>query len=410
MKNILVITEALGVNGTSAGIVSSTFIQFLHESGYKVTVIARTNFEGEAKWLSDEIVVKKHDLEFVKKSFLDKIPKVKAIPIYLTGFTNSYRYNKELYKKIITNELATQKYDFIYALAAGDSFVPHFALAEMKLAIPFFVNIHDPYPKHVYPEPYKSPKNRINAILEKKFNKVLEKAKGISFPSQYLMEDMSKTFPVITSKGFVIPHIGTSLPHLTTDADDSLVNLDLSKINILHAGTLLGPRNPKFLLKAIAALNDEHPGFLEKVTFTFVGAVNKSLNEMIAKSTLQNVRFITTRLSYQKSLDLISESDASFVIEAVAKFSPFLPGKVADIVYAEKPIIDLSPKNSEVRRLLGASYPYQSELDDVEAIKHVLYSFYTDFIHNKIDKSIIMDLKKYVSIAHNSVVIANHLK
>ena len=405
MKNILVITEALGVNGTSAGIVTSTFIQFLHESGYRVTVIARANYEGDAYWLPKEVVVKKFDLRYLKKYFLDTIPKVKAIPVYLTGFSGYLRYNKTMFKQIIAKELSEKKYDLIYALAAGDSFAPHFALAEMKLEIPYFVNIHDPFPKHIYPEPYKGKRDYINSVLERKFRKVLDKAKGISFPSQLLMEDMAKTFASIDSKGFVIPHIGTMLPNLPKEAGDDLEALDLSKINIIHAGTLLGPRNPGFLLKAIAALNEEHADFLTKVSFTFIGGVNNNLSAIIANHSLQNVRFITTRLSYQKSLDLIAQSDASFVIEAIADFSPFLPGKVADIVYAEKPIIDLSPKNSEVRRLLGDSYLYQANLDDVDAIKYILYSFYMDFTQNKMDLSKILALKAYVSIPHNKVVL-----
>jgi hypothetical protein len=110
-------------------------------------------------------------------------------------------------------------------------------------------------------------------------------------------------------------------------------------------------------------------------------------------------------LSYQRSLELIAQSDASFVIEAIASFSPFLPGKVADIAFAEKPIIDLSPKNSEVRRILGPSYPYQCELDDVIAIKNVLTRFYNDYNNNTIDMTTILEVKKYVSIAHNSKVV-----
>ena len=408
MKNILVVCEAMGVNGTSAGIVSSTFIKLLHESGHKVTVITRTNFDGDAVWLPKEIIIKKYNLSVERKTFIDKIPKVKAIPIYVTGFTNSVRYNKQLYKNILAKELKENQYDLIYALAAGDSFVPYFALSEMKLDIPYFVNIHDPYPKHIYPEPYKLPKNHINSILERKFRKVLDKAKGISFPSQFLMEDMANTFSMISSKGFVIPHIGTLLPHLPKEAGDDFEALDRSKINIIHAGTLLGPRNPKFLLKAIAALNEEHTDFLNKVSFTFIGAVNKSLKDIIANSALQNVRFITTRLSYQKSLDLIAQSDASFVIEAIADFSPFLPGKVADIAFAEKPIIDLSPKNSEVRRLLGPAYPYQCELDDVEAIKVVLKQFYNDHINSTIKIDSIIKLKQYLSIEHNSKIVNKH--
>ena len=408
MKNILVVCEAMGVNGTSAGIVSSTFIKLLHESGHKVTVITRTNFDGDAVWLPKEIIIKKYNLSVERKTFIDKIPKVKAIPIYVTGFTNSVRYNKQLYKNILAKELKENQYDLIYALAAGDSFVPYFALSEMKLDIPYFVNIHDPYPKHIYPEPYKLPKNHINSILERKFRKVLDKAKGISFPSQFLMEDMANTFSMISSKGFVIPHIGTLLPHLPKEAGDDFEALDRSKINIIHAGTLLGPRNPKFLLEAIAALNNENINFLNNVSFTFIGSVNKGLKEIINKVSLTNVHFITKRLSYQKSLDLIAQSDASFVIEAIADFSPFLPGKVADIAFAEKPIIDLSPKNSEVRRLLGPAYPYQCELDDVEAIKVVLKQFYNDHINSTIKIDSIIKLKQYLSIEHNSKIVNKH--
>lgn len=410
MKNILVVCEAMGVNGTSAGIVTSTFIKLLHESGNKVKVITRNNFDNNADWLSKEIVVKKHELSFEKKTFLDKIPKIKAIPIYVTGFSNSYRFNKELYKKIIKQELIEEKYDLIYAFAAGDSFVPYFALSEMALDIPFFVNIHDPFPKHMYPEPYKVSKSWINSILEKKFKIVLDKAKGISFPSELLLKDMGKTFHVINEKGFVIPHIGTSLSNLPSEKEDVNENLDLSKINIIHAGTLLGPRNPKFLLQAISELNQEYNDFSEKVFFTFIGNVNKSLNDIIANYPLKNVRFITQRLSYKKSLEFISQSDASLVIEAIADFSPFLPGKVADIAFAEKPLIAFSPKKSEMRRLIGESYPYQSELDNVKTIKSVLNKFYKDSINNNIEKETMLNLKKYVSIKHNSKIVNQYLE
>ena len=104
----------------------------------------------------------------------------------------------------------------------------------MNLSIPFYVNIHDPFPMHVYPEPYKKSKNWINALLEKKFAVVLEKAKGISFPSQLLMDDMAKTFPRIKEKGFIIPHIGATMNSLPSENGDDDVALNAFKINILH--------------------------------------------------------------------------------------------------------------------------------------------------------------------------------
>ena len=409
MKNILVVCGSLRIKGTSSGIVSSTFIKLLHESDYNVTVITENNFDYPVTWLPKGANVRKFDIPLAKKTFIDKIPKVKAIPTYVTGFSKSFRNSIEAYKSEINKVLSNKEFDLIYALGSGSSFAPHFALAEMNLTIPFYVNIHDPFPMHVYPEPYKKPKTWINSVLEKKFKVVLDKAKGISFPSQSLMNHMSSTFPTIKKKGFVIPHIGTSLNHLPEENTDSDIILDSSKINILHAGTLLGPRNPKFLLQAIKKLNIENPAFLNDVEFTFIGGINKDLKTIVENSKLQNVQFLSARISYQKSIEIITQADASLVIEATSDFSPFLPGKVADIAFAEKTLIDLSPKNSEVRRLLGVDYPYQSELDDVLAIKEVLKQFYKDFKNNNLNSVAVMNLKNYVSIEHNSEIIKKQL-
>lgn len=410
MKKILVVCESLRINGTSSGIVSSTFIKFLHESGHHITVITQNNFDYPITWLPEGVIVKKFDIPVFKKSLIDYIPKIKAIPAYLTGFSKAFRNTINHYKKKIEFELSLQKYDAIYALGSGSAFAPHFALAEMELDIPFYVNIHDPFPMHVYPEPYKKPKTWINAILQKKFAVVLKAAKGISFPSQLLLEDMSETFPIIKEKGFIIPHIGTLLTSLPTEDGDDDLQLNASKINILHAGTLLGPRNPAYLLKAIGELNVECPELMEQVVFTFVGKVNKALTEVVNSSKISNVTFLTSRFSYQKSLDLINQAQALLVIEAIATFSPFLPGKIADIAYAGKPIISLSPKNSEVRRLLGSSYPYQTELDNVKEMKQILLQFISDCKSNTVNEKAMIELKNYVSVKHNSEILKQIFK
>ena len=90
MKNILVVCESLRINGTSSGIVSSTFIKLLHESDYNVTVITENNFDYPVTWLPKDVNVLKFDIPLAKKTFIDKIPKVKAIPTYLTGFSKSF--------------------------------------------------------------------------------------------------------------------------------------------------------------------------------------------------------------------------------------------------------------------------------------------------------------------------------
>ena len=171
MKNILVVVESMRINGTSSGIVSATFIQLLHQAGYSVKVITPNDFDYPVTWLPKDVICRKFDFPVSKKNFLESIPKLRALPAYLTGFSMSIRKLIEHYKKEIQLELDANNFDLIYALGTGSSFVPHFALAEMKLNIPYFLNIHDPFPMHIYPEPYRKKKNLINSKLEHKFNK-----------------------------------------------------------------------------------------------------------------------------------------------------------------------------------------------------------------------------------------------
>ena len=405
MKNILVLCESLRIDTTSAGIVSSTFIKLLHDSGYNITVLTESNFDYPVTWLPKEVRVKKFAVSKLQKSIIEKIPKVRAMPTYLSGFSKSFNNVVSHYKRAIKEELLNTKFDLIYVLGAGCSFAPHFAISELKLQIPYFVNIHDPYPMHLYPDPYKTKKTFISSIQEKKFKKVLDKAEGISFPSNLLMDDMCKAFPIAEKTGFVIPHIGTFLDNLPESSNESIDLLDKSKINIIHAGSLLGPRNPKFLFKAVEELNQENSGFANKVVITFIGTFSKDLNDVVSTSNLQNVKFLNKRFSYKESLIMTAQADALLVIEAIAKHSPFLPGKFADIVFAEKPLIALSPKYSEVRILLSDNYEFQTELDNIPLIKNVLLKFYNDKINDVLNKEIIIKLKSYVSIEANTKII-----
>lgn len=409
MKKILIICEDLRVNDTSAGIGRSKLILCLHAAGFKIKVITPNHFDYPVTWLPKDVICRKFDFPVSKKTFLEGIPKLRALPAYLTGFAISFKKIIEHYKKEIQEELDANNFDFIYALGTGSSFAPHFALAEMKLNIPYFLNIHDPFPMHIYPEPYRKKKNLINSKLGDKFNKTLNKATAISFPSKLLMEDMATTFQAIYKKGFVVPHIGVELSNLPNENKDSSVALTPSKINIVHAGTLLGPRNPKYLLQAIIELNKENPNELEQVAFHFFGKVNKDLETVVNEAIISNVHFHVDRFSYKKSLEIIAQAQGLLVIEAISSFSPFLPGKIADIAYAEKPIISLSPKISEVRRILGNAYPYQTELDDVVNIKNVLLQFIADFKNNTIDSTATLKIKEYVSVATNAEILKEKL-
>ncbi len=164
MKKILVLVESLRINTTSSGIVSSTFLAMLLEAGYKITVITQNNFDYPITWLNNSIKIIKFDIPPTSKNIFDRIPKLRAIPVYINGFSKEFRTLIEQWKIVIEKELKNSSYDAIYALASGSEFATHFALSEMKLKIPFYVNIHDPFPWHLYPLPYKKNRNHLSGI------------------------------------------------------------------------------------------------------------------------------------------------------------------------------------------------------------------------------------------------------
>ena len=248
MKNLLVLIESLRINETSSGIVSSTFVKLLYSLNFNIRIITPNNTNYPIKWLPDGIEIHYLNNPTRKKRLLDYVPKLRAISTYMTGFHSSFRMLIEEWKLQITNELKVNNYDYIYVLGSGAEFAPHFAISELVVDVPVILNFHDPFPMHLYPIPYKTIRNLINKKLEKRTEKAIANAYKISFPSQLLMEMMTKTFPAIKEKGFVIPHIGTELLNLPDSKNDNLINLDRDKINFLHAGSLLGPRNPEYLI------------------------------------------------------------------------------------------------------------------------------------------------------------------
>lgn len=407
-KKILVCAESLRINETSSGIVTSTFISMLRDNGYRVDVLSQKNFSYEITWLEGVQLYLFEPID-TKSSWIRRIPKLRAVFPLMERVSPMLNPAIRQWRDEIDSTLKREKYDLIIALGSGAQFFPHFALAALKPDIKWIANFHDPFPMHAYPVPYRHKKGVYGWLLEFHVHRLMKYAWKICFPSEYLMNSMQEYYPEIISKSFVIPHIGTRLNALPELADDNKFQLAKGKINILHAGTLLGPRDPSFLLAAIKELHFENIGFAETVNFVFLGKVSRELKAEVAATSLPNVLFFDGRISYKKSLDVIQEADGLMVIEAINDFSPFMPGKLADISFFEKPILAFTCKNSEVLRLLGNDYPYYSALNDIQSIKKAISKLVDDLQSKSVNLDPVLSLKEYCSSKRNGVLINDYL-
>jgi glycosyltransferase involved in cell wall biosynthesis len=381
-KKILVLAESLKINETSSGIVSSTLIAKLIYLGYEITVIYPKKFDYPITWLNGCELIE-FEVGSISRKWYDGIPKFRALPVYFNfGYSREFKLLINEWKKEIQKVIKNKKFDVILVLGSGSEFSPHFAISELAIFTPFYVNIHDPFPFHNYPYPYQKKKTLLSLLIEFRFKKVLKKSKGVIFPSQKLREHMSSIFPEIKGKSHIIPHVSHNLINLPDGESDSDVNLNAAFINLLHAGSLLGPRNPTYLLNAIYNLELTEPNLIKNVRFVFIGKLAKEHKNLVLKSKC--VEIIDKRVSYKKSLSLIEQANGVFVIEAISDFSPFMPGKLADIFLKQKPIIPFCPINSEVLSILGET-SYHALLNDEEMITEVLKKFLNDLKEGNIE-------------------------
>ncbi len=407
----LILCESLRINKTSSGIVSSTFIKSLENNNFDITCLYEDSIPLEQiTWFSTVNLI---PVTYApkKQNLLQRIPKIKAIPSYLRGYSNSFKNCIDDWIEIINKTLENESFDLIITLGSGAGFIPHYAMKEIKTHIPWIANFHDPYPMTLYPEPYREKSNIIYKIQERHTKEIISKASFVTFPSKLLMDEMSSYFPLIKDKGFVLPHVGMELSHTPSEDDDNLVNFQLNRFNLVHAGNLMKYRKIEYLLRAYKRFIESDSEIKKNSVLNILGFIKKEQKHYVDMHlNSDNVKIISHRVSYKKSIALTKQADVSIIIEAIADTSPFMPGKLADLIYQEKQILALTPKKSETLRILGEDYEFSSRVDDEDKIYELLVKLYALWKKDKLKLSNAARLKAYISEKHLSETITKKLR
>ncbi len=377
IMNILFLTHNLNINHNPAAIADSHFIAALSSCGHKVSIIVDELEDENVSWLTYEKLI--HIRKEKSLPFYHRIPKLGAIPFYLDGIPGRFKTKIPEWRRIIEVELKENHYDLI--ISSGSIIFPHLMFKFFKNSVPWIINIHDPMPFSTYPPPYFYRENlKWNSEglyyrrLELLVKNIFRNATQIFMPSLLLKERLEKFYGKL-EKVSIIPHVHTELRHLPTQEDDNVLDerlndfIQAGDFVIIHAGRLYKNRKIEPFLKALESFISN-----KKIKFIQVGEVSDENKKIIHsfKSLNQQILVFEKRISYKKSLELIERSDAALIIELDNDESPFLPSKFSDILFFQKPMIALTPKKSEIRRLLGVGYPFIASPNDQEEIQHVL--------------------------------------
>ena len=374
---VLIVTDSINPEDSSGSKANVAFIKSLVASSYLVTVVHYTQQEiqiDEAKCVC--VKERRANTLYILGGIQRIVQRNLGInwSVFLENlFGFSFTFFNDCNSLINTlKNLIKNDYDLIITLSKGESFRPHYAVLQLPdLHRKWLAYVHDPYPFQYYPDPYGfTPKGaRQKASF---FKKVAERCRDAGFPSLLLAQHMTKYYPQFINKSIVIPHqFDFNIPKVKLPSF-----FHKGKFNLVHTGNLIGGRSPEGLLKGFQLFINNNKEARETAFLYLVGP--SSNYKQLIHSFEPVAQFIYhPGVSYAESLALQQAASVNLIIEASdTDFSPFLPAKMAHCVMVDKPILALSPGKSEVRRLLGDEYLWQTEADDSEQIAKIISELY----------------------------------
>jgi glycosyltransferase involved in cell wall biosynthesis len=175
----------------------------------------------------------------------------------------------------------------------------------------------------------------INRWLEQR---VIRHADGLIFPSQELAEHFQSVHPIMQTKvvGVVPQSYDPALyppPQRQHRADELLIR---------SVGDFYGPRSPRPLLDALQIVRQRWPELLSKLKIEFYGRFDcNDKPECLELMTTLPVEH-HGHVSYERSLELMVESDVLINLDVITSAKYFRPSKLIHYLGAGRPMIGVS--------------------------------------------------------------------
>jgi glycosyltransferase involved in cell wall biosynthesis len=359
---ILFITIAFAPNEFSESIVNSKLVLAFRDQGYYVDVISRGKHgvTYSSLWNEPWLSLKEntYQIEYNLGSKLTRFIDTLKCSFQFRYPLEGVRWVKRAYNQA-ENLILENNYDIIITRSPSD--VSHIVGLNLKKKynIPWIANWNDPS-NGIMPFPYKNHSSSFNNCVSKYYTqKILKKADMNTFPSERLRSYFEKFYSFKINKTEIIPHIGMKIikEQEKTDEDDI--------VSICHAGSLSIERNPEMLLKNIARLRIEYNK--SKIKLTIIGIADIQLNRLINKYNLQEDVLFADSKPYVETLIFMQKFDVLCVVEAKMDEGIFLPSKLSDYSFLNKPILCFSPSKGTLIDIInqyGAGLAIDNENDE----------------------------------------------
>jgi len=378
---VLVIVDSIDKNHSSGAKANVALIENLAAIGYSLTIIHQSATDIHVKGASMRWAKpKKASLTYLLSRSQRVFTRITGWNINPTiekwfGFSFTFFNDVTSFYSVAKKENPAN-FDWVLTLSYASSFRPHAAV----LRLPHFHNkwlayVHDPYPMHSYPRPYDwvEPGHQYKRNF---FLKIAKQAKFMLYPSDYLAEWMEQYNEDAKGKRIIIPHQGNQEEFVNAKAVESPYIFKDTFV-VLHSGSLMDARNPFGLIRGFQLFLEQNPDAQTNSKLLFVG-IRSNFHQRIEaiQKNCPQILLSDGYVSFEETLEIQKQASVNVILEAIAYFSPFLPGKFTHCILAKKPLLLVGPFFSESKRLLGPDYPFWASNQDAEQIAIHLKSLY----------------------------------
>ncbi len=226
------------------------------------------------------------------------------------------------------------------------------SLLSRKMNIPHILYYSDPWPWN------ENPYHKGTSLLVKQINKkleswVLSNSQHCIFSNKAVANFYKDRYPRIT-----LSVLGHSYDEQLYERRNDREAKNRKVMTVRTIGDFYGPRSPNPLLISIHQYIQDHPeiDLSQMLKVEIYGRCNeKNLNHVIKELGLKEIIFFKGRVSYIKSLELMSRADLLLLIDAKVSPNLYFPSKLADYLGSKVPIIGLTDRDGPAGQILSST-------------------------------------------------------
>lgn len=189
-------------------------------------------------------------------------------------------------------------------------------------------------------------------------------------------------------------------------SEEIKVELD-KEFSISHIGSLLSGRNPEVLWEVLEDSSKENPTFKSDLKLKFAGAVSDEVKLSLAKFQLLDQTEFLGYVSHSEALKLQHQSQLLLLVEIDRpETRAIIPGKLFEYLAAQRPILALGPKGSDIEGILsdtkaGVFFDYEQK----GVLKSLILHYYRLFQKDEL-RVLSQGVEKYSRRANTKQMVA----